>query len=107
MEMEVRHLSRPLRLLNRVVKLVPADGQLRQMSVLKVWFAPGHLEAAQQLWEWARWQWRDRGGVLGFSYDSHSLLGEVFRPPVWMPITSLMIAVSEQSSGEGRLIYGG
>lgn len=110
MEMQVQHLSTPLRLLNTLVRLVPADGRMRQLSALKAWFAPGELPALRYLWETIRWEWRDRGGTISFGLDPRSPLQDVFRTPPWIPTTSLTYVVSvpePASASEPRKIYAG
>lgn len=108
MELEVQHLSWPLRLLNRIVKFVPADGRMRQLSALKAWFAPGQLEVAQYLWETLRWEWRERGGTVGFSFDARSPLKNVFKMPVWMPETTFVVVVDAPvAPAESRLNFAG
>lgn len=107
-ELEVQNLSRPLRMLNWVVKFVPVDGRMRQLSALKVWFAPGQLEVAQYLWETLRWEWRDRGGTVGFSFDGRGPLKQVFKMPFWMPETTFVLVVDAPvAPSESRLNYGG
>ena len=110
MEMQVQHLSTPLRLLNTLVRLVPADGRMRQLSALKAWFAPGELPALRYLWETIRWDWRDRGDTISFGLDPRSPLRDVFRTPPWIPTTSLTYVVSvpePTSASEPRMIYAG
>jgi GNAT superfamily N-acetyltransferase len=93
-EMQVEHLPMILRLLNKVVKLVPEDGAMRQLSASKMWYAPGQLETAKHLWETVRWQWRDQGSTITFGYDPKSTLKEIFKTPLWIPQTSFTYAVS-------------
>jgi hypothetical protein len=110
MEMQVQHLSIPLRLLNKLVRLVPADGRMRQLSALKAWSAPGELAALRYLWETIRWEWRARGGTISFGLDPRSPLQDVFRAPPWIPTTSLTYVVSvpqPTSASEPRMIYAG
>lgn len=108
MELEVQHLSWPLRLLNRIVKFVPADGRMRQLSALKAWFAPGQLGVAQYLWETLRWEWRERGGTVGFSFDARSPLKNVYKMPVWMPETTFVVVVDAPvAPAESKLNFAG
>ena len=104
-EMEVQHLPAAMRLLNRLVRFVPADGRLRQISAHKVWFAHGQLRAARYLWDSMRWQWRERGNTVTFRYDPRSPLKDVFRSPLWMPEGSFTFALSApEPMSEDRLI---
>jgi hypothetical protein len=107
-EMQVEHLSMILQLLNKVVKLIPPDGAMRQLSTSKAWFAPGQLQAAKYLWETMRWQWRDRGNTLTFSYDPRGPLNDLYKTPPWIPQTSFTYAVSGPiPMSEGRMISAG
>lgn len=93
-EMRVDQMPATISLLNKLVKLVPADGKLRQLSASKIWFAPDQTEAARFLWETVRWEWRDRANTLTFVYDPRSPLKDVFSIPFWMPRPSLSLAVT-------------
>jgi GNAT superfamily N-acetyltransferase len=93
-DLQVEHLPMILQLLNKVVKLVPQDGTMRQLAVSKMWYAPGELETARHLWETVRWQWRDRGSTITFAYDPKSTFKEIFKTPLWIPQTSFTYAVS-------------
>ena len=83
--MHVQNMPAPVRLLNKLVKMVPPDGILRQLSTSKIWHAPDQLAAAQFLWESMRWQWRTTGSHLLHSYDSRSPVAKIISPPFWMP----------------------
>lgn len=107
-EMQVEHLPLALQLLNKILKLVPNDGRMRQLSVSKLWHAPGHLQTARYLWETVRWQWRERASTITFAYDPNSPLKEIFKTPPWIPQTSFTYAVSGPvSMSENRLIAAG
>jgi GNAT superfamily N-acetyltransferase len=106
-EMQVQHLSLPLRLINKVVRLVPPDGRMKQLAVMKSWFGQGHLNTLQFIWETIRWEWRDKGNTVTFSYDPRSPLKEIFKTPPWIPQTSLTYAVSELTPESPRLICAG
>jgi GNAT superfamily N-acetyltransferase len=106
MEMEVKRLPGSLRLLNKVLKLIPPDGALKQLAISKVWFASDQLQAAQYLWETLRWQWRKKASTMTIYFDSRSPLAKVFRVPFWMPKSSLTLAVSSPIlMQEAKLIY--
>lgn len=106
-EMQVQHLSLPLRLINKVVRLVPPDGRLKQLAVMKGWFVPGNLNALQFLWETIRWEWRDRGNTVTFSYDPRSPFKAIFKTPPWIPQTSFSYALSEPTPENPSLICAG
>lgn len=93
-EMRVEQMPAAISLLNKLVKLVPPGGKLRQLSASKLWFAPGQAEEARFLWETVRWEWRERANTLTFAYDPRSPLKDVFSIPFWMPQPRLSLAVN-------------
>jgi GNAT superfamily N-acetyltransferase len=107
-EMQVEHLPILLQLINKIVKLVPQDGRMRQLTAQKTWYAPGQLQAAKHLWETMQWQWREQGNTLTFSYDPRSPLKDIFKTPLWIPQTGFAYAVSGPiPMSEDRLIFAG
>jgi predicted N-acetyltransferase YhbS len=66
----INRLPGPVRLLNRVVHLLPADLTLRDVAVSGLWFEPGQIKMARYLWEWLRWICRDQGTILTAAFDS-------------------------------------
>jgi GNAT superfamily N-acetyltransferase len=105
-EMHVQHVPLVMQLLNRVVKLVPADGVLRQLAATKIWFAPNQVQAARFLWETIRWEWHQQANALIIFFDPNSPLREVFAIPFWMPRTGLTLAVAgPEPASEKRLVY--
>ena len=72
MTMHVTAMPAVVRGLNKLVRMVPADGILRQLSVSKLWFAPDQRQAASHLWETVRWQLRDKGTHLVLTFDPRS-----------------------------------
>lgn len=104
--MRVQRMPGAARLLNRVVKMVPPDGVLRQMSVNKIWFAPGHLSAARNLWEHTRWLLRNAGSHLVCSYDPGSPVPAIINPPFWLPKgASVVVAQSAMAVGDRLICY--
>jgi len=93
--MHVQRMPGMVKLLNHIVKMVPPDGVLRQLSINKIWFAPGRDAAARYLWEYVRWQMRDVGSHLVCSYDPLSPISAIIDPPFWLPKgTSVVVAHS-------------
>jgi GNAT superfamily N-acetyltransferase len=66
--------------------LLPASGVLDALTVRRVWFREGELEAGRHLWETLRYQLRERGNCLGIAYDPRDRLGAVFQIPFWLPM---------------------
>lgn len=106
MVMEVKRLPLPLTLLNKIVKMVPEDGILRQLSATKVWYAPNQLAAAQHLWEQVRWHCQVWGTHLTCFYDPRSSIPDVLQVPKWLPKANFtVVSTGSQPIGRGRLIY--
>ena len=106
MAMQVERLPLPLALLNKVVKMVPEDGILRQLAVSKIWFVPGQLKAAQHLWEIVRWQCREWGSHLTCFYDPRSPIPTIMQIPKWLPKANLtVVATGIEAFGVERLLY--
>ncbi len=84
--MQIQRASAPVRLLGALLGILPRSGELRSLTIRRVWYQEGELEAAQNLWEQARYQFRNRGSSLGIAYDPTDNLGQVFRIPPWLPM---------------------
>ncbi len=89
----VHQLPLTFRLLNAVMRIVPADGVVRELNVAKTWFAPGHVEAARQLFEYVRWRWRTQATSANALFDPTSPLARVFVTRPWSPTSSTVLAV--------------
>lgn len=104
--MRVDRMPATIKLLNRLVRLVPVGGQLRQLSATKIWFISDQIEAARFLWETIRWEWKERANTLTYVFDPRSPLKEVSRAPFWMPQARFTLAVNGPvPMSEERLIY--
>jgi GNAT superfamily N-acetyltransferase len=70
----ITHLPVGLRILNRLFNVIPASGEMREVVLSRIWYAPEQMEAARQLLETIRWEWRARCTSLLFSADLRSPL---------------------------------
>lgn len=103
---QVQAMPTGIRLINRLIRLIPPDGELREAWIDKFWFADGGLEAARSLWETVRWQWRDRANVVVIPFDPRSPLAAVCYLPFWRPRGVFTMAVSgPRPMDERRLIH--
>lgn len=68
----VERIPRALAVLNRVVRLVPADGVLRSVEASLPWFAPGQLQAGRRLWAWLLHEWHDHASNVLAVVDPRS-----------------------------------
>jgi GNAT superfamily N-acetyltransferase len=75
-----------VRLLGGWLGLLPASGILDALTVRRVWFQEGELEAARYLWNSLRYELREKGNCLGIAYDPRDRLADVFQIPFWLPM---------------------
>lgn len=105
-EMHVKKIPTYIRLLNKILHVVPANGIMKQLMVSSLWFSPGRLREAQYLWETIRWEWRDRASTIVSFYDSRSPVAHVVRLPAWMPRASMSLYVSRpELVSSDRLVH--
>lgn len=93
MSLFIEKVPAVIRLANLFLKVVPADGEMRNLQANNIWFAPHQLEAARYLWQTIRWEWRAKGSSLLCNIDPRSPVKQVIQNPAWMPTTSSSIAV--------------
>lgn len=67
----------PLRMMNKLLHLVPEDFTIRDINVGGLWHEPGHSNAAKYLWESIRWLDRDRGTTITAGFDARDPLRQV------------------------------
>jgi len=105
--LEVRKLPRLLGLVNFFLRMVPADGVIRGLSLSKVWVAPGQLAAAKYLVDTIRWRWHGRADLLlGQFSPLHPFLPILGMRP-WSGVTKLAVAVEGPVSASlERPVYG-
>jgi hypothetical protein len=72
--------------LGALLRVLPKSGILRALTIRRVWFSAGELEAARFLWQSLRFKLRDQGDSLGIAYDPRDRLAEVFQVPFWLPM---------------------
>ena len=75
------HIDRiplPLAVVGRIAGMIPPDRTIRSVELFLAWHAPGRVDAARQLWDAIRYEWRDRvTSVVGLA-DPRSTLVEAF-----------------------------
>ena len=75
----IDHIPLPLAVLGRVAGMIPPDRTIRSVELFLAWHAPGRVDAARQLWDAIRYEWRDRvTSVVGLA-DPRSTLIEAFQ----------------------------
>lgn len=87
-----------LRILNRVVHLLPQDFTLRDVSVSGLWYESGQITVAQFLWEMLRWECSDQGNILATAFDSRDPAMDVVKLKPWnQPRPKITIAMHAPS----------
>jgi len=102
----ITHLPAGLRILNQVFHVVPASGEMREIALSRLWYAPGQLDAARHLLETIRWEWRERGTSLMLYADVRGPLMGLFGVRERISKGQASIAVQAPVlCTEGRLCY--
>jgi len=79
----ITHVPKTMEIMNKFLKVVPADGIVRELNLSRIWFAPGRLKAAQYLFETVRWEWRDKGTSLVVFSDTRSPATQIYGLRPW------------------------
>jgi hypothetical protein len=79
----VNELPTPIRLMNKLLHLLPPDLTIRDVSVHGLWFEPGQFRAAQYLWEMMRWLGRDQGTTITTGFDTRDSTRRVVNVKPW------------------------
>lgn len=104
--MRLTRAPRYVRLLGGWLGLLPPSGILEALTVRRVWFRDGELEAARHLWQTLRYTLREQGNCLGIACDPRDRLAEVFQVPFWLPMFEARYLVRAPGGLEpGRLTY--
>lgn len=83
-----------LRVLNKVMRLLPPDFTLRDVSVSGLWYESGQMKIAQFLWEMLRWEFRDQGTILTAAFDSRDPAMNLVRMKPWnQPRPKITLAI--------------
>ena len=93
LSLRVGRLPLLMQLASRAMRLLPPNGVVDEVMIDQLWFKPGHIAAAQALWEWLRWEMRNRGSVIRTAYDPRGPLAHVLQLPFWLPKAQSTFAV--------------
>ena len=77
------HIPPMLEFLNIFLKALPKDRIMRELGMSRIWFADGHLKAAQYLFETMRWEWRDKATSIMCFTDTRSPVMEIYNLRPW------------------------
>jgi hypothetical protein len=83
-----------IRMLGALLGILPKDGILRALTIRRVWFMEGELDAGRYLWQYLRYQRNDIGNSMGIAFDPRSQLKTLFQIPFWLPLFAARYAVS-------------
>jgi GNAT superfamily N-acetyltransferase len=89
----VERMPAALRALNLVVRVIPRDGRLREVSISRFWFADGRQDVGRALWSFARSAAAEVGNAVSTQFDPRSPLREVIRARPWTPKGHAAVAV--------------
>jgi GNAT superfamily N-acetyltransferase len=90
----VVRLAPPMRFMNALVRVIPADGVTKRIHVKEMWFAPERLDAGKYLWESLRWLWRERGTMMMNFHDAQSPLARIAATPWYVPRQSGSLVIA-------------
>ena len=102
--MRIAKSSAILRLMGVLLGILPRSGDLKTLTVRRVWFECDELEAGRYLWQQIRYQLRGRADSLGIAYDPRSPLHDLFQLPFWLPMFKARYLVRTSDSSH-KLIY--
>ena len=72
-----------LRLLNKVLHLLPPGFIIRDVAVSGLWYESGQIKTGQFLWEMMRWECRDQGTILAAAFDARDPARDVVTMKPW------------------------
>lgn len=104
-ELEIRSLPASLALINRVLRIIPAGGAVREVLLNHVWFQPGQARAARHMIDTVRWIWANRATSFSTLIDPRGPLDALIPRRPWSVTTRTVLAVQgPRPMNGGRLI---
>ncbi|HUX14611.1 MAG TPA: GNAT family N-acetyltransferase [Spirochaetia bacterium] len=83
-----------MRLGNRLLNVLPANGTMRRLPVHGLWFAENRIDAATYLWDTVRYLWRDRAEAMTAFVDPRSPLAEAIPRSPFIPVSGGYVALA-------------
>jgi hypothetical protein len=72
----IEHMPAAMRVITRLARLIPPDGEIRQASISRIWCSDsrwaGREEVARALWSFARAIAAESGNAIGLQFDARS-----------------------------------
>jgi GNAT superfamily N-acetyltransferase len=89
----------PLRILNKILHLLPSDFTIRDIAVNGLWYEPDQIHVARFLWEMIRWECKEQGTTIVASLDPRDPIREVVMLKPWnQPRPKITIAIHGPTS---------
>ena len=102
----ITHVPQALEIIDKLLRVFPADRIMRELSLSRIWFAPGQLKAAQYLFETIRWEWREKGNTVVVFADTRSPTVEIYGLRPWTIKSVGSVALRAPTGfSEDRLVY--
>jgi len=97
-----------LRIVNNLFHLLPSDFTIRDIAVQGIWHQPGHIRAANYLWESICWLCKDQGTTIVTGFDPRDPVQEVVNLKPWhQPRPKITLAIHGPTPiDRGRLLFG-
>jgi GNAT superfamily N-acetyltransferase len=90
----VNHLPSAMRLMNKLLHVLPPDYTIRDVSVSGLWYEASQMKTAQYLWEMMRWLCRDQGTNLAAGFDARDPSIEILSLKPWnQPRPKITLAI--------------
>jgi hypothetical protein len=80
-----------MRVVTRLMRLLPPDGEIRQASISRVWY--DREEVGRVLWSYARSIAAESGNAIGTQYDARGPLQVLVPLRPWTPKGQVSVAV--------------
>jgi hypothetical protein len=89
----IEHLPATMRLVTRLLRLMPPDGEIRQASISRIWYLDGREDVAHALWSYARAIAADSGNAIGMQFHTRSPLRALVPLKPWTPKGQVSVGV--------------
>lgn len=92
---------RVLRLMNKILHLLPSDFIIRDIAVNGLWYEPDGLNVARYLWESIRWLCKDQGTTITAGFDPRDPVRNAVELKPWhQPRPEITLAIHGPSPME-------
>lgn len=102
------HPPPALRIINRLVHLLPKDFVIRDIAVTGFWYEPNQMEIAQHFWDMLRWHCKAYGTTMGISFDARDPTRNAVKLKPWhQPRIEIAYAINGPTPlDRARLLFG-